>query len=165
MFKHVFWIALVGLLQPTDLLAQQRPPNIVMIISDDQTYTDFGFMGNARVQTPNLDSLARKSARYTHGYVPSSVCRPSLVTLLTGLYPHQHGIHFNHPTRLLDADEVARSSQTGVRSAPTKSCLADPRPADASAAVGGQRLSLSANRQVLGRTLEERGIHRGDDDR
>ena len=75
----------------------QRSPNIVMLIADDQQYSDFGFMGNLRVQTPNLDELARGSAIYTYAYVPSSVCRPSLVTLLTGLYPHQHGVHFNHP--------------------------------------------------------------------
>ncbi len=72
------------------------PPNIVYIISDDQTYRDFGFMGNERVHTPNLDALAARSARFVNGYVPTSVCRPSLVTLLTGLYPHQHGVTFNH---------------------------------------------------------------------
>jgi uncharacterized sulfatase len=68
-----------------------------MIVSDDQAYSDFGFMGHPHVQTPHIDRLAAKSARYPNGYVPSSVCRPSLVTLLTGLYPHQHGVHFNHP--------------------------------------------------------------------
>jgi len=72
-------------------------PNVVMILADDQSYRDFGFMGNDVVHTPNLDELARTSARYPNGYVPMSVCRPSLATLLTGLYPHQHGIHFNHP--------------------------------------------------------------------
>ena len=76
--------------------AYADPPNIVYIISDDQAWMDFGFMGNERVHTPNLDSLAQQSARFVNGYVPSSVCRPSLATLLTGLYPHQHGIHFNH---------------------------------------------------------------------
>lgn len=73
-----------------------RPPNVVLIISDDQHYGDFGFMGNDQVRTPNLDQLASQSARYVNGYVPSSVCRPSLATILTGLYPHQHGIHYNH---------------------------------------------------------------------
>jgi len=77
-------------------LAAATSPNVVYIISDDQAWTDFGFMGNRRVHTPNLDALAKKSARFVNGYVPSSVCRPSLATLLTGLYPHQHGIHFNH---------------------------------------------------------------------
>jgi arylsulfatase A len=72
-------------------------PNVVLIISDDQAYGDFGFMGNRLVQTPNLDRLAAQSARYLNGYVPSSVCSPSLATILTGLYPHQNGIHYNHP--------------------------------------------------------------------
>lgn len=75
----------------------EKPPNVVLIISDDQTYTDFGFMGNDDVVTPNLDRLAEQSARYVNGYVPSSVCRPSLVSILTGRYPHQHGVYFNHP--------------------------------------------------------------------
>ena len=77
--------------------AAAAPPNVVMILADDQAYRDFGFMGNNQVHTPNIDALAAESARYPHGYVPMSVCRPSLATLLTGLYPHQHGIHFNHP--------------------------------------------------------------------
>ena len=72
-------------------------PNIVYIISDDQYYQDFGFMENGQVITPNLDRLAEQSAFYPNGYVPSSVCRPSLASLLTGLYPHEHGIYFNHP--------------------------------------------------------------------
>lgn len=71
-------------------------PNIVYIVADDQSWTDFGFMGNPRVHTPNIDELAGKSARFVNGYLPSSVCRPSLVTLLTGLFPHQHGVFFNH---------------------------------------------------------------------
>lgn len=77
-------------------LAAGDKPNIVYVISDDQTWTDFGFMGNERVHTPNLDRLASQSATFVNGYLPTSVCRPSLVTLMTGLYPHQHGVHFNH---------------------------------------------------------------------
>ncbi len=77
-------------------VAAEGPPNILYIIADDQTYRDFGFMGNERVYTPNIDALAVRSARFVNGYGPTSVCRPSLVTLLTGLYPHQHGVTFNH---------------------------------------------------------------------
>lgn len=88
-------IAFVLLFITTPLSAAPRP-NIVYIISDDQAWSDFGFMGNRRVHTPHLDALAKKSALFVNGYVPSSVCRPSLATLLTGLSPHQHGIHFNH---------------------------------------------------------------------
>ena len=89
-----FW--LISWMLVGGLFADQ-PPNIVYIISDDQAWTDFGFMGHSEVETPNLDRLAAQSAFYPNGYVPSSVCRPSLVTLITGLYPHQHGVHFNHP--------------------------------------------------------------------
>ena len=67
-------------------------PNVVMIVSDDQAYTDFGFMGHPTVRTPHIDRLAARAAQYTNAYVPSSVCRPSLATLLTGLYPHQAGV-------------------------------------------------------------------------
>lgn len=76
--------------------AKERPPNIVYIIADDQSWTDFGFMGNERVYTPNLDRFAEQSAAFVNGYLPSSVCRPSLVTLMTGLFPHEHGVYFNH---------------------------------------------------------------------
>jgi len=85
------------ILQYSPLTLLSAPPNIVYIISDDQYFEDFGFMGNEQAITPHLDRLAEQSAFYPNGYVPSSVCRPSLATLLTGLYPHQHGIHFNHP--------------------------------------------------------------------
>ncbi len=83
------------LLAVVDIEAGEKP-NIVYIISDDQTWSDFGFMGNERVHTPNLDRLAGQSATFVNGYLPTSVCRPSLVTLMTGLYPHQHGVYFNH---------------------------------------------------------------------
>ena len=69
-------------------------------------------MGNDVVHTPHIDALAAKSARYPNGYVPMSVCRPSLATLLTGLYPHQHGIHFNHPPPGLS---VMRKTMTADR--------------------------------------------------
>ncbi len=87
-------------------------PNVVMILADDQAYRDFGFMGNDLVHTPNIDRLAEASARYPNGYVPMSVCRPSLATFLTGLYPHQHGIHFNHPPPGLN---VMRKTMTAAQ--------------------------------------------------
>ncbi len=93
------------------LRAESRDrPNIVLILADDQAYRDFGFMGNDLVHTPCIDELAARSARFPNGYVSMSVCRPSLATILTGLYPHQHGIHFNHPPPGLS---VMRRTMTG----------------------------------------------------
>ena len=73
------------------------PPNIVMILSDDHGWRDYGFMGHPRVKTPNIDRLASESLLFTRGYVPASLCRPSLASLMTGLYPHQHLITGNDP--------------------------------------------------------------------
>src|SRR5262245_1461220 len=77
--------------------ALAAPPNVVLIIADDQGWTDFGFMGSKAVRTPHLDALARQSAVFPHGYVPTSLCRASLATLLTGQYGHQHKICCNDP--------------------------------------------------------------------
>jgi uncharacterized sulfatase len=72
-------------------------PNVVMLISDDQAWGDYGFMGHPHIKTPALDKLAAESLTFTRGYVPDSLCRPSLATMITGLYPHQHGIVGNDP--------------------------------------------------------------------
>lgn len=74
-------------------------PNIIWIIADDQAFKDFGFMGNTLVHTPNLDRLAAQSAVFPNGYVPSSLCRASLATLITGKYAFDHGICFNDPPK------------------------------------------------------------------
>jgi arylsulfatase A-like enzyme len=70
-------------------------PNIVLILSDDQAWTDYGFMGHPEIQTPNLDALAARSLVFDRGYVASPLCRPSLASIVTGLYPFQHGVTGN----------------------------------------------------------------------
>ncbi len=77
--------------------AEPKTPNVVLIISDDHGWTDYGFMGHPQVQTPHLDQLAKQSLTFRRGYVPSSLCCPSLATIITGLYPHQHKVTSNDP--------------------------------------------------------------------
>ncbi len=78
-------------------LAGATPPNIVLIIADDQRWSDYGFMGHPQIQTPHLDQLARESVLFRRGYVPTAICRPSLMSIMTGLYPHQHLTCGNDP--------------------------------------------------------------------
>ena len=73
-------------------------PNIVLIISDDQAWTDYGFMGHPNIETPHLDALAKQSIVFRRGYVPTALCRPSLMTLATGHYAHRHGVTGNDPS-------------------------------------------------------------------
>jgi len=81
----------------TNALGASASPNVVLIISDDQAFSDYGFMGHPQIDTPHLDQLAKESLTFTRGYVPDSLCRPSLATMITGLYPRQHGITGNDP--------------------------------------------------------------------
>ena len=75
-------------------------PNVVLIISDDQGATDYGFMGHAHVRTPHLDRLAAESLTFPRGFVTTSLCCPSLATIITGLYPHQHRITGNDQNKI-----------------------------------------------------------------
>ncbi|MEX0977726.1 MAG: sulfatase-like hydrolase/transferase, partial [Pirellulales bacterium] len=94
--KHVPSIVCALALVCTTAEAAQRP-NIVMIISDDHAWTDYSFMGHPHVATPRIDALARQSLTFRRGYVPSSLCCPSLASIITGLYPHQHKVTSNDP--------------------------------------------------------------------
>jgi arylsulfatase A-like enzyme len=71
------------------------PPNVVVILSDDQGWTDYGFMGHPEIKTPHLDRLAAQSLTFERGYVAAPLCRPSLASLLTGRLPYDHRITGN----------------------------------------------------------------------
>lgn len=73
------------------------PPNVVLIISDDHAWTDYSFMGHPQIKTPHIDQLAKEGLTFRRGHVTSSLCCPSLATILTGRYPHQHLITSNDP--------------------------------------------------------------------
>ncbi len=89
----------IALCASSQLLARLNPPpNIVLILSDDQAWADYSFMGHADIKTPHLDQLAAQSAVFRRGYVPTALCRPSLVTLLTGHYASTHGVTGNDPS-------------------------------------------------------------------
>lgn len=86
--------------------AQAAKPNIVFIVSDDHHWEDYSYTGaNEFVNTANIDRLAREGLAFNRGYVPMSLCRPSLVTMLTGKYGVQHGVYGNDPnTRKTESD-------------------------------------------------------------
>lgn len=91
-------------------------PNIVLILSDDHSFTDYGFMGHEVIQTPNLDKLASQSALFRRGYVPTALCRPALMTLATGTYSHVNLITGNDPantdankTHVVDKGKTAKA--------------------------------------------------------
>ena len=91
----IFGMPFVRISMAQDKPAAADKPNVVLIIGDDQGYGDYGFMGHPDIETPNLDYLAKHSLVFRRGYVTAPLCRPSLASIMTGLYPHQHGVVAN----------------------------------------------------------------------
>lgn len=95
------WLVLLALVPmvaaagSTDATQGKPRPNVVVIVSDDQAWMDYGFMGHDSIQTPHLDRLASRSLVFERGYVASPLCRPSLASMLTGRQPFEHGITGN----------------------------------------------------------------------
>jgi uncharacterized sulfatase len=81
---------------PVDPDTRDRP-NILLIVSDDQGWGDYSFMGHPHIETPHLDRLASEGLTFQRGYVVAPLCRPSLASMATGLHPVQHGIVGNDP--------------------------------------------------------------------
>ncbi len=67
-------------------------PNVLLMTADNLGWGDLSCYGNASVATPGLDRLAREGARFTHAFVASSSCAPSRASIVTGEYPHTHGV-------------------------------------------------------------------------
>lgn len=100
------FLALLGLslaAAPQVLAQQQKPapskPNIVFIYADDLGWGDLSCYGMARLQTPNIDRLAREGLRFTDAHCTSATCTPSRYSLLTGEYAWRH-----KGTSILDGD-------------------------------------------------------------
>jgi len=65
-------------------------PNILLITSDQQHYSTLGTV-NERIKTPSLDRLCRQGVRFDRAYCPNPTCTPTRASILTGMYPSQHG--------------------------------------------------------------------------
>ncbi|MBL0768493.1 sulfatase-like hydrolase/transferase [Sphingopyxis sp. DHUNG17] len=82
--------------------AQERRPNIIVILTDDQGYADVGFNGSTEIPTPNIDRIAKEGVRFDRGYVSFPVCGPSRAGLLTGRYQSRFGYDLNASENPLD---------------------------------------------------------------
>ena len=68
-------------------------PNIIVIVTDDQRWDMLGAAGNALIQTPNMDRIAREGVHFENHFVTTSLCAPSRASIFTGLYATCHGTH------------------------------------------------------------------------
>ncbi|MFT5495473.1 MAG: arylsulfatase A-like enzyme, partial [Kiritimatiellia bacterium] len=66
--------------------AETRPPNFVVIFTDDLGYGDLGCFGSPDIRTPRLDAMAKAGIKFTSFYA-QSICGPSRAAIMTGCYP------------------------------------------------------------------------------
>ena len=78
------------------------PPNVLLILTDDQGYGDVGYFGNPHVCTPHVDALAADGVALTQHYSGSPLCAPARAALLTGCYNHRVGAISVESNRGLD---------------------------------------------------------------
>jgi arylsulfatase A len=96
------------LLSPIEIVSAEKP-NIIVIYADDLGYGDVGCYGATKVQTPNIDQLAKEGRRFTDAHSASAVCTPSRYALVTGRYPFRKGLSkpvFLRTGLVLDADRT-----------------------------------------------------------
>ncbi|MDF7799575.1 sulfatase [Pontiellaceae bacterium B1224] len=76
-------------------IAEKRP-NIIFLMSDDQSSYTLGCYGNPDVQTPNIDRLAADGMAFDNHYDTTAICMASRATVMTGMYEYKHGTNFKH---------------------------------------------------------------------
>lgn len=85
-------IALALILSIQDTFAQDKKPNIILVMVDDMGYSDLGAYGS-EINTPNIDKLAFEGIRLKEFY-NNSICAPTRASLITGQYPHKAGVGY-----------------------------------------------------------------------
>jgi len=78
--------------------AGKRKPNVLFVLTDQWRFCAFshGEVNDKLVQTPNLDQFVREGMRWRKAYSTAPLCSPERSTLITGRYPHQHGVMINN---------------------------------------------------------------------
>jgi len=75
---------------------QDRPPNIIILYTDQQRYDMIAALGNNLIKTPNLDRLCREGVACTEAFATAPVCAPSRTSLFSGQYTTSHRTYSNH---------------------------------------------------------------------
>lgn len=80
----------IGILQAQH--EQQKKPNILLILTDDQGYADVSYAGTTDLKTPHIDALRKEGMLFTHFYTNAPVCAPTRAAIMTGKNPDRVGV-------------------------------------------------------------------------
>ncbi len=95
--KRAFYLFFCFCLINTTALCQNKKPNIIFILTDDQRWDALGVAGNPIVQTPEMDALANAGTYFKNAFSTTPICAASRASILTGLYERTHGYTFQKP--------------------------------------------------------------------
>ncbi len=75
----------------------EKRKNVLFILSDQQRFDTVSAYGkNDICKTPNIDRLAERGMKFTNAFTPSAICAPARASVMTGLFPHNHGVVDNY---------------------------------------------------------------------
>lgn len=74
---------------------EKRMPNVILITADHLRWNHVAANGNPAIITPHMDRLARSGVTFTHCFTVGVACAPNRASLMTGRYPHAHGVMSN----------------------------------------------------------------------
>ncbi|MDF7826506.1 sulfatase [Pontiellaceae bacterium B12227] len=95
-------IILAAALLSTAFVNAEKRPNIIYLMSDDQSTYTLGCYGNTDVKTPNIDRLASDGMAFDNHYDTTAICMASRATVMTGMYEYKTGCNFDHGHMLTD---------------------------------------------------------------
>lgn len=87
--------AMLLLVALSQTAADERPPNLVIILTDDLGYADLRAFGDSEIPTPHLDRLTAEGMRFTNAYTVAPICVPSRMGLMSGKFPARFGVFNN----------------------------------------------------------------------
>ena len=91
--KLLFIISICTVCLGCNKITGQEKPNIIIMMADDLGYGDVGCFGNKIIETPNIDQLASKGAKFTQFYSGHYTCSPSRAGMMAGRTPYRNGIY------------------------------------------------------------------------
>src|SRR4051794_2402179 len=93
-----------------------EPPNVVLVMADDQGWGDMAYNGHPHLKTPHFDALARAGVRFDRFYAQAPVCSPTRGSVLTGRHPNRFGcFSWGHPLRPQEATLAQALRRAGYR--------------------------------------------------